>query len=404
MQAYRPLEEWAAEVGCRFPGLSKPQAFVLALYSFGMILAKSCGRTAVAAILAPLLGMKERSVVQRLREWCCETNAKKGDQRQELEVAACFPWLLKWILSLWVGNQMALALDATTLGAQFIVLAISIVYRGCAIPVAWTILKAGQQHAWNQEWVRMLKSLKVELPPSMTVIVLTDRGLYSRKLFKAIRRMKWHPFMRINAQGTFRPKGNRTFTPLKSLIPNVGDRWKGEGMVFKTNPFRCTLLACWAEGCTDPWFILTDLPPACADACWYALRAWIEHGFKITKRGGWQWHRTRMTDPNRAERLWLAIAVATLWLLCVGGEAEENLPESTFLDLTEALRTQRKRRKATSLRTVSLFRRGLYAILVALLRQDTLPFGTLRPDPWPEILQQRESLPPPGKLGQSTAA
>ena len=95
MQAYRPLEEWAAEVGCRFPGLSKPQAFVLALYSFGMVLSKSCGRTAVAAILAPLLGMKERSVVQRLREWCCETNAKKGEKRQELEVAVCFPWLLK---------------------------------------------------------------------------------------------------------------------------------------------------------------------------------------------------------------------------------------------------------------------------------------------------------------------
>ena len=88
-----------------------------------------------------------------------------------------------------------------------------------------------------------------------------------------------------------------------------------------------------------------------------------------------------MTDPNRAERLWLAIAGATLWVLCVGGKAEEDLPESTFLDLTEALRSHRKRRKATTLRTISLFRRGLYAILVALLHQDTLPFGTLRPDP-----------------------
>ena len=135
MRASRPLEEWAAEVSFRLPGLSNPQAFVLALDSFGMVLAQSCGRTAVAAILAPLLGMKERSVVQRLREWCCEANAKKGDQRQALDVAACFPWLLKWILSLWVGTQLAIALDATFLGAQVSVLVISIVYRG--VPSPW---------------------------------------------------------------------------------------------------------------------------------------------------------------------------------------------------------------------------------------------------------------------------
>src|ERR1051325_9529980 len=29
----------------------------------------------------------------------------------------------------------------------------------------------------------------------------------------------------------------------------------------------------------------------------------IEQGFKITKRGGWQWQRTRMSDPQRAARL-----------------------------------------------------------------------------------------------------
>jgi hypothetical protein len=29
-----------------------------------------------------------------------------------------------------------------------------------------------------------------------------------------------------------------------------------------------------------------------------------------------------MTDPERAAQLWLAVAVATLWLLSVGGEAD----------------------------------------------------------------------------------
>jgi hypothetical protein len=41
------------------------------------------------------------------------------------------------------------------------------------------------------------------------------------------------------------------------------------------------------------------------------MRTWIECGFKDTKRGGWQWHQTKMKDPERAARLWVAIAVAT---------------------------------------------------------------------------------------------
>jgi hypothetical protein len=59
-----------------------------------------------------------------------------------------------------------------------------------------------------------------------------------------------------------------------------------------------TLLACREEGYKGAWFILTDLPPESGAACRYGLRAWIEQGFKLTKRGGWQWQRTRRTAPR----------------------------------------------------------------------------------------------------------
>ena len=106
---------------------------------------------------------------------------------------------------------------------------------------------------------------------------------------------------------------------------------------------------------------------------------------KLTKRAGWQGHRTRMRDPDRAARRWLAVAVATLWLLSVGGAADETIPASTLLDVTGVCPERPRTRRATRLRLVSVFRQGWVALLVALLRQDPLPTGRFVPEPWPVV-------------------
>jgi hypothetical protein len=92
-----------------------------------------------------------------------------------------------------------------------------VVYRGCAIPVAWTVLAATAKHAWRREWLRMLRQVRRALPRSWTVSVLADRGLYARWLFRRITRLGWHPFLRINTGGTFRPQGQVRGVPLKTF-------------------------------------------------------------------------------------------------------------------------------------------------------------------------------------------
>jgi hypothetical protein len=52
--------------------------------------------------------------------------------------------------------------------------------------------------------------------------------------------------------------------------------------------------------------------------------------FKDGKRGGFCWHCTKITHPKRAERHWLAIAIATLWQVSVGGAVDANLPISSL--------------------------------------------------------------------------
>jgi hypothetical protein len=362
--------------------------------------------TAVSTLLATWLHRKADTVRQQLRECCSEATAKRGTARQELVVETCFVPLLGWVVDQWEGPQLARALDATTLGTRFTVLALSVVYRGCAIPVAWTVLPATANHAWRREWLRMLRQVRRAVPRSWTVIVLADRGLYARWLLRRITRLGWHPFLRINTGGTLRPQGHVRAVPLKTLVPEPGTTWQGTGIAFKGRhrQLHCTLLARWEAGYNDPWLILTDLPPEASTAGWYGLRAWIEQGFKITKRAGWQWQRTRMTRPERAARLWLAVAVATLWVLSVGGEADEDIPASTVPQVTDLIPILLRRRRATCLRLVSVFRRGWTIILVALLDQAPLPMGRFLPEPWPAVMARRERAPLLPDLGMPLAA
>ena len=393
------LYAWLASLTSAFPNLSAAQVRGLAWFSFGMVLARSCSVTAVAGQLADLLGQRFDTVKQRLREWYCEAGAKAGRHRRQLDVRTCFSPLLRWVLRDWPCRQVALALDATTLGRRFTALDISVVYRGCAVPVAWKILPATGKHPWKRHWQALLRDFRRALPGGWTVIVLTDRGLYAKWLFRAIQKQGWHPLMRVNSSGTFRPAYEKQRRPLPSFVPVVGAQWKGRGQAFAdaAKRLRCTLLARWDQGYADPWLVLTDLPPEAAEVCWYGLRAWVEQGFKRLKSGGWDWQKTHMTDPSRAERLWLVLAVGTWWCLLVGGEAESEGPVPTLELLPQPARDAGRPRPdprppvaaaageagGGPVRRVSVFVLGRVVLVNTLVREGRLRLGRALPEPWP---------------------
>jgi Transposase DDE domain len=399
----RPTQivRWQQTVSTYLPHLSRPQVTVLALWSLGLILAHSCGLTTVATVLAYVLARSERTTREQLRDWYREApaknGAKQGRKRRTLDVTTCFAPLLRWVVAWWDPTcpQLALAMDASTLGQRFTILTISVVVRGCAIPVAWKVVEATRAGAWRPHWIALFEALDGGIPADWTVIVLADRGLYARWLFTTIQARGWHPYLRINRQGHYCPAGAVTFRPLSQAVTRVGQAWAGVVTCFATKErqLACTLLARWEVGYRDPWLVLTDLAPTQADVAWYGLRAWIECGFKDSKRGGWQWHQTKMTRPGRAERLWLVIAVATLWTVSVGCAAEVALPVPVLADRPGQQVAPRHGSGRRQRREVSCFRRGRLVLIAALCGGHELPLGQLIPEPWPESLDTAVPLP-----------
>ena len=110
-----------------------------------------------------------------------------------------------------------------------------------------------------------------------------------------------------------------------------------------------------------------------------------------------------MSDPDRATRFWLALAVASLWVVSVGSAAEDALPPSHLdalpLKHIARRRAQRARARPTP-RPVSCFRRGLQTLVAAGLLGQPLPLGRFVPESWstaPTVVSQattgRAALP-----------
>jgi hypothetical protein len=426
----RALARWTALLQRHLPSLSLPQAKVLALWSIGIVLARSSSLHAVVLALACWLRLNPLSLHKRLQEWYLEASAKKGHgsagkglHRRDWQPDDIAPQLLAWILQEWPSRQVVLALDPTNFADRFTVLNVSVLYRGCAVPLMWTVVEGGEPEAWEPHWERMLEALAGHVPAGWQVLVLTDRGLYSPRLFRCLLRLHWHPFLRIRAQGFYRPVGSPNWLDLKDLRPGVGETQAFEAEVFKNDQGRlaATLVAFQGEGYAEPWLIVTDLLPEVARASWYGLRGWIEQGYKRVKGEGWNLPRTRISTCVRLGRLWLAVAVATLWVLEVGGEAEvdqgggqrrrrqgkkagEDTPELLQLGPGQAEGAEGANKAAASeqpRRIWSVFSRG-WNLLRNALAVGVLMLGSWHPEPWPD--HPCGGLPPTPAAGTATAS
>ena len=371
--------------------LSPAQRRGLGWWVYGTLLAGSGCQSAVVAALEPVVGADGTAAVrQRLREWLYDGSDKDAPCRAEIAVSACFAPLLRWIGAWWHGEVLPLALDATALGDRLVALTVSVLYRGSAMPIAWHMVPANQPGGWREPILALIAALAPGVPDGISVLVMADRGLWSPALWSALCAQGWHPVVRIRQDATFRPTGGRRGRA-DALVSGPGDAWVGTGTAFKHAPVRqdATLIVWWGEDQAEPCLVLTDLPPTAVNPCWYALRAWIELGFRALKSMGWHWERTRRTDPTRAARQWLVLAVATIWTLATGTrveDAERLGRHPAHLRIVTAPPAESPPRR------VSVFCRGVTRVRWQLLRTRHL-WATLWlwPDPWP-------SLPPAAHL------
>jgi hypothetical protein len=82
------FDQWQTTIMQHLSPLSKPQATVLALWSFGMVLARSCALTAVSHFLAKGMQRKEQSQN--------ESRGSQGESRPRAASSPCVACALRY--------------------------------------------------------------------------------------------------------------------------------------------------------------------------------------------------------------------------------------------------------------------------------------------------------------------
>jgi hypothetical protein len=367
---FSPLDE---ALSTHFGAVLTPgQRRDLAAWVAGTLLAGSACLTLVVTALVETLALgRWHRVRQALQEFLLDGAARSSPCLVQLTPEACFAPLLGWVLSLWRSRDLALAVDVTTHQDRLTAIVISVLYRGRALPVAWQILPGNQPGAYLPPLLRLLDLLAPQTRHLACVTLAADQGLWSPTLYAHVCRWGWHPLARVH-RSVWVWLGRRRHVRADQLVPGPGHAWVGRATVHKDpqRQRRLTVMVVWAHGYDEPWVIFTDLAPRVVGVAWYALRFWIELGFRDLKRLGWQWERTRRLESTRVARHWLVLAIATLWALATGTAADD---------------AARPRADGTlAPRPVSTFQRGRAVWLGVLTGCRPLPPLVLRPDPWPD--------------------
>ena len=260
----------------------------------------------------------------RLRELLCDGAERAAPCATSLEVEACFAPLLAWVLSWWAGDTLPLASDATSLRARVVVVSLSVLYRGSAIPVAWVVLRAQGQREVDPPpgtpagaaGVRRAGGHAGAGDERPGLVASHAAGPYSGP---GVASAAAHPPRRhLRSRRAAAASGARRGARCRLLLGRGGHRLQGHSQAARLHPGR--RLGRRAE---RP-LAAADRPAAGGiDGSWYGLRIWIELGFRALKSFGWDWQRTRRTKPLRIARHWLVLAIATLLNLAVGTRLEE---------------------------------------------------------------------------------
>jgi hypothetical protein len=235
-------------------------------------------------------------------------------------------------------KKLLIALDWVDIKG-FQTLVASAVLKGRSTPITWASTTNHvydghrSRNAFEESLLLMLRDM---IPRNIKVVILADRGFGRTALATFCQQQGFGYLIRIQPKVTVRLHGfygKLLDYPVYKGIAKVLKRvsYRSDGAVTQN------VVIHWRRNLPEKrdecWFLMSDQPGSAHQLCHlYGRRMTIEQLFRDdkSKRNGWSLRDTRITRPDRLDRLLLILAIAYLLLCGIGLIAKTRFTPSAW--------------------------------------------------------------------------
>ena len=319
MPLYTQLWDFCKTVA---PTWRKTQLTNLALLSQAIFHRRSLTLTELArSFPIPSLPRKvaqpKHGLLHRLKRLCRFLNNPRPDEEALMQHLT----RLSYSVCRSPGVLLPLLLDLTYF-EPFAVLSVAIPRGGRGLPIAWRAylrnLEGEPELSQNAIIETVLTRAMENIATAIEKVIIADREFARAEFFRFLKRQSTHFTIRVDAE-TWVLHPNYTGPLGKMGLRPGGKRlWFVCAKYGKEEQEVINLLAVWAEGQEEAWFIASDLEDPTQVERLYRKRMKIEHGFRDWK------HHLRLKGTVKvqsAKRLFRLVTGLTVlyWYVCLVG-------------------------------------------------------------------------------------
>jgi hypothetical protein len=293
------------------PGMQGDNLLTLAYLIVGLILGRNVQLAKIAERVS--YAHKESSLEDRFRRFMTNPN---------IVVQISYSIFIRLIFKAINLKQIVLSIDTTKSGGGCITLMIGISYHSRALPLVWVTFKGKKGHTPQEMQRALLKTVQSYLPPDSQVILLGDGEFDGCQVLEWLNSQpNWHYVCRT-AKDT-RVKLRDQWFSLHELAPVTGQEAFFDQLLFteahQIGPSN--IMVVWGVKEQTHWFFVTNFETLAEAKRWYRKRFQIETLFSDLKSRGFNLQESHLKDPQRVNRLLLALAMAYLFIVFWGVEA-----------------------------------------------------------------------------------
>src|SRR5215212_4196020 len=179
LRVYSTIKGFMGQTGLVFNDVRNFATFVWAVV--GLLLSKEIHLS--QWLLYRTGGAKAASKERQLARWLHNEKIKPNQVYRNLLSAALVEWQT---------SELEIALDTSVLWERFVIVRLSAIYRGRALPLGWLVLEQKSASVSFLAYAELVRTVACLLPTHCRVLLLADRGFVDVKLMHLAVDLGWH--------------------------------------------------------------------------------------------------------------------------------------------------------------------------------------------------------------------